>query len=180
MRVSIRWGVTDRNTSSAVSFGLLGSLLKETLHPVLLGCRRKRRSGGQWKRLVNIICFIDLTVKACRLSFMLLWLAPLKIQQLQIKNDFLKNLSVFSFFISCLAAQVFACNTVKTFHHLYELPRRKNYVHLFSPSQRDQWHWTRRDCSIEQQWSSLMQGLINVLRGSLNERKNGSKMFQHA
>lgn len=69
------------------------------------GCREKEVQGGferaQWKRLVNIICFIDLTVKTCHLSFMLLWLAPLEIQP-QIKSDILKNLSIFMylFFIS--------------------------------------------------------------------------------
>lgn len=67
--------------------------------------------GVQWKRLVNIICFIDLTVKACRLSFMLLWLAPLKILQLQIKNDFLqKNLAfLFIFLFLSFAYQLKFC-----------------------------------------------------------------------
>lgn len=72
--------------------------------------------GVQWKRLVNIICFIDLTVKACRLSFMLLWLAPLKIQQLQIKNDFLKILSVFIYFYLLPTSSGFACIIVKVSH----------------------------------------------------------------
>lgn len=72
---------------------------------------RKRGEGiawEGWKRLVNIICFIDLTVKVRCLSFMLLSPALLKIQP-QIKNDFLKNLSVFIYLFYICASWLRFC-----------------------------------------------------------------------
>lgn len=57
------------------------------------------KHGERWSGLVNIICFIDLTVKGRCLSFMLLSVAPLKIQS-QIKKRFPEKLKCFHLSIS--------------------------------------------------------------------------------
>lgn len=101
--------------------------------------------GVQWKRLVNIICFIDLTVKPCRLSFMLLWLAPLKIQRPQIKNDFLKNLSIFIYFFKFLspAYELRFCIHYCCYGFIHFV------IFMCSLSQRHQWHWGGWDCRLQ-------------------------------
>ncbi len=130
-----------------------------------------RHEGVQWKRLVNIICFIDLTVKACRLSFMLLWLAPLKIQQLQIKNDFLKNLSIliyFFYFYLLPTTSGFACIIVKVSHissSLWAAIMVGLCSVVLSLPKRSMALKRARLSSTGQKWSIQMQGLINVLSG---------------